>query len=251
MSFLLGFLGACIGIIFIVAIIILIIYHWIKKTIGKNNMNELINAAKQAKTLEEQEYSRIKNVSGMTKLLEPEIIRDFPDFNKELLYSRVEANLIKIFSAIEEQSADTIKQDEELKLVVSNVEDKIKDLRQNNKIESYRDIKFHNHAIKQYMKQAGIATITISSTLEYYYKDEKTEERFNKLKKQTRYTCKFIYIYDENKLGKTKVAFAMSCPNCGAPLKGIGDYNCEYCSSHIEPINLKVWKMSSYKEDYK
>lgn len=30
-----------------------------------------------------------------------------------------------------------------------------------------------------------------------------------------------------------------------------GNYTCEYCSSYIEHVNLKIWKMSSYKEDYK
>lgn len=71
------------------------------------------------------------------------------------------------------------------------------------------------------------------------------------MKKQTRYTCKFVYIYDENKIGKSKKNFSISCPNCGAPLKEIGNYTCEYCSSHIEPVSLKMWKMSSFKEDYK
>ena len=97
----------------------------------------------------------------------------------------------------------------------------------------------------------GIATITTSSTLEYYYKDSSKEDEFSNLKKQTRYTCNFIYVYDENKVGKNQKVFTINCPNCGAPLKNLGQYNCEYCSSHIEPINLKIWKMSSYKEDYK
>ena len=80
---------------------------------------------------------------------------------------------------------------------------------------------------------------------EYYYKNTAENNEMSNLKKQTRYTCKFVYIYDENKIGNNRNSFSISCPNCGAPLIGIGNYVCEYCSSQITPINLKTWKMSS------
>ena len=83
------------------------------------------------------------------------------------------------------------------------------------------------------------------------YKNTAENNEMSNLKKQTRYTCKFVYIYDENEIGNNRNSFSISCPNCGAPLIGIGNYVCEYCSSQITPINLKTWKMSSYKEDYK
>lgn len=251
MSFLLGFLGAVLGIVFIIIILVLIVYNFISKTVGRNNIKQLIHIAKNTKSIQEEEYTRIKNVSGMTKLLEPEIIRDFPDFNKELLFSKVESNLIKIFNAIEEKTIEDIKNDEDLELIYLSIEDNVRNLKLNNQKIQYNDVKFHEHAIKQYMKKQGIATITTSSTLEYYYRDTMKNDEKSNLKKQTRYTCKFVYIYDENKIGKNKKNFSISCPNCGAPLKEIGNYTCEYCSSHIEPINLKMWKMSSYKEDYK
>ena len=33
----------------------------------------------------------------------------------------------------------------------------------------YDDIKFHRHSIKDYQRNNGVATITIVSSLEYYY----------------------------------------------------------------------------------
>ena len=236
MDFLLGFLGAILGIIVIITVLVLIVYSYMKKIIGKSKTKELINLAKNAKMIQNEEYTRVKNVNGMTKLLEPEIIRDFPDFNRELLFSKVESNLIKIFNAIQYKTISNIKDDDELKLLYFKVED---------------NIKFHEHAIKEYIKSQGMATITTSSTVEYYYKNTAENNEMSNLKKQTRYTCKFVYIYDENKIGNNRNSFSISCPNCGAPLIGIGNYVCEYCSSQITPINLKTWKMSSYKEDYK
>lgn len=251
MDFLLGFLGAILGIIVIITVLVLIVYSYMKKIIGKSKTKELINLAKNAKMIQNEEYTRVKNVNGMTKLLEPEIIRDFPDFNRELLFSKVESNLIKIFNAIQYKTISNIKDDDELKLLYFKVEDNIKKLKLNNQTIKYDNIKFHEHAIKEYIKSQGMATITTSSTVEYYYKNTAENNEMSNLKKQTRYTCKFVYIYDENKIGNNRNSFSISCPNCGAPLIGIGNYICEYCSSQIKPINLKTWKMSSYKEDYK
>ena len=159
--------------------------------------------------------------------------------------------IIKIFNAIQYKTISNIKDDDELKLLYFKVEDNIKKLKLNNQTIKYDNIKFHEHAIKEYIKSQGMATITTSSTVEYYYKNTAENNEMSNLKKQTRYTCKFVYIYDENKIGNNRNSFSISCPNCGAPLIGIGNYVCEYCSSQITPINLKTWKMSSYKEDYK
>ena len=176
MDFLLGFLGAILGIIVIITVLVLIVYSYMKKIIGKSKTKELINLAKNAKMIQNEEYTRVKNVNGMTKLLEPEIIRDFPDFNRELLFSKVESNLIKIFNAIQYKTISNIKDDDELKLLYFKVEDNIKKLKLNNQTIKYDNIKFHEHAIKEYIKSQGMATITTSSTVEYYYKNQKNNK---------------------------------------------------------------------------
>ena len=250
MSFILGLLGACLGIILSVAIIIGIILISLNKHLGAGNLKQILHAARNAKDIRKQEYSRIKNVSGMTKLMEPLILRDFNDFNKDMLYKEIENNLIKIFNAIENKSETQIKNDKALSLVYPQVLEQIQDMKSRSIWAKYDGIVFHTHAIKNYEKNNGMATITTSSTIEYYYDTNLEKEKYSDVKKQTRYTCKFVYIYDETKLGEKKEIFTVNCPNCGAPISGIGDITCNYCMSHIEPINLKLWKMSSYKEDY-
>lgn len=253
MSFLWGMLGVIVGIllvIIIIGIIIFIIYSKIKKSVGQANMKQIINAAKNVQNYEEEEYTRIKNVCGMTKLLEPEIIRDFPDFNKQLLYSIEETSLRKIFNALENKSISEIKEDSELILIVPKIKEKIEDMKSTNTTVKYDDIIFHEHAIKKYLKKQGAAVIETSTTLEYYYYNSNNDKNKSS-KKQTRYTCEFVYIYDESKFKSTQTVFTIHCPNCGAPIKNIKNQTCEYCTSTIKPINLKLWKMSSYKEDYK
>lgn len=253
MSFILGFLGACIGIIAGILLIIGIIYLKIRNAIGGENMKTLAKAVRNVKNLEEQEYTREKNVSGITKLIEPTIIRDFGDFNKELLYAKVEKNLLKIFDAIEEKSSSNIEKDNDLIYMVSYIKDKIRDMKNSNINIKYDEVRFHSHAIKNYLKSNGKATITISSTVEYYYSDSSKSNKkkmYSNLKKQTRYTTNFVYVYDETKFKYNEKAFSISCSNCGAPLKKLGSGNCEYCGTYTEPINLKAWYMVSYKEDY-
>lgn len=254
MGFVLGFLGACLGIIAGVAIIVGVIYIKVRGMVGPANMKELVQAAKYAKNVEQQEYMREKNVGGITKLIEPVIIRDFGDFNKDFLFSKVEKNLRKIFTAIEDKSIEEIKNDDDLIYMYSTIRDKIKDIKDNNVNIKYDNVQFHAHAIKDYAKSDGKATLTLSSTLEYYYSndsDKRVKKKFEGLKKQTRYTTQFVYVYDETKFKYNQKAITISCPNCGAPLNKLGAGNCQYCGTYIKPINLKGWYMVSYKEDYK
>lgn len=251
MSFILGFLGTIFGILGAIAIIIGIIYYKLSKTLGKRKLKELINVAKNASNIEIQEYQEQKNVSGMTNLLEPIILEDFPEFNKDLLFNTVEESLRKILDAIQNKSMKEIKNEEKLDLMCDTIEKVIKNYKTSNIDVEYKDIKFHRHAIKDYRKLKGKATVTISSTLEYYYKtNKKSEKVFENIKKQTRYTTKFCYVYDEAKFEEKDLEFSISCQNCGAPIKGTKDTVCEYCSSPVQAINLKAWKMIYYKEDY-
>lgn len=261
MNFLQSFLGVIIGFALIVIIFCTIVFFILKKAVGGySNLKQLYKAAMNAKNLKIEEYSRQKDVTGMTKLLEPTIIKDFPDFNKEILYNKVEANLIKIFNALENRNYKTVLNDDELRFVFPALKEKIEDLVSFDMNVKYDAVNFHKHAIKSYEKRNGVATIAISSTLEYYYEESSNQNKkiskyFKNVKKQTRYTTKFINVYDESKQKEYGLVFGISCPNCGAPLKRLDIGTCEYCSAeysttHLDSINLKIWKMSSYKEDY-
>lgn len=193
MSFLFAFLGTILGIIVTIGIIVFFIYYKLAKSIGKANLKDLINVAKNTSDIEAEEYSRPKNISGMTNLLEPVILKDFPEFNKDLLFNITEENLRKILSSIQNKNTQELEKDDSLSFIKDTITKIIEDYKQSNINVEYKDIKFHRHAIKDYRKSAGKATITISSTLEYYYKSNKKDEKqFENLKKQTRYTTRFL-----------------------------------------------------------
>ena len=57
------------------------------------------------------------------------------------------------------------------------------------------------------------------------------------------------YVYDEAKFESSKKVLSINCPNCGAPVAGLDGGTCFYCGTYSKPINLKAWKMVSYKEE--
>ena len=70
MGFVLGFLGACLGIVAGIGIIAFVIYAKVRSVVGPVGMKEIKEAAKNMKDLKREEYTREKNVGGITKLIE-------------------------------------------------------------------------------------------------------------------------------------------------------------------------------------
>ena len=118
----------------------------------------------------------------------------------------------------------------------------------------YDDIKINRNTIKSYSNKDGSATIEVNASLSYVYKNNKARGKFKDgFRKETRYTTKYILVYDIRKFDGTSVTYAVNCKNCGAPVPTKGDTTCRFCGSHVEgvdfkTINLKGWKLISYKE---
>lgn len=248
MNFFLILLIILFAIILAILIIALYIVHKVKKSVGSAGWNEFKNAAQNSKAIREEFLRKEKSVVGMTKLVLPRILEDHNDFSEQMLYNKVEADLNNIFNAYENKKHVN---SEDLYLIQDNINAKVDDLVSRNVDVKYDDVVFHQHAIKSYRKFNGVSKIQTSSTVEYYYKSDKKNE-FENIKRQTRYTCEYVYIYDYSKIknvSKQKL-FILNCPNCGAPLYDLHNGNCKYCMSQIGQEKLKIWKMSSYKEDY-
>lgn len=250
MKFLLVLLCIILSVFIFLGIICFIIYRKIRnfgRELGYNDLNEIKDLIKQGEY--ESRYNH-KNALGMTNLLLPKIVKDFPNFSESELYNKVETSLLAIFESLENKS---LSKSDELDLIKENIEKIINDYKQNKIEVRYDDVKFHKHAIKYYKKDPGVLSITLSTALEYFY-EKKIGDRVvvkrNQYKKQTSYTTEFIYIYDPDKYEKNVNVIGIHCPNCGAPVKTLSQKRCSYCSSGLEDINLKSWHISSYNEDY-
>lgn len=245
------FFAVLMGVIIFLGIIFFYIKNKIKNILYKLRVNSFSNLVREIKKGELEAMNTPKHVSGMTKLLIPKIVKDFPNFSEKELFNKAETSLLLIFDILENRE---LKNSEELVLIKDKIREKINDMKESNIEERYYDIKFHNHALKYYKKDSSSLNITISTSLEYFYEKKQNDKvvvDYTNYKKQTLYTLDFIYVYDPLKVNKTQNLIGINCPNCGAPVKELGNKKCRYCNSGLEDINLKSWHIVLYKEEYK
>jgi hypothetical protein len=243
MSPLLILLICIVALIVVILLLIFSVYYKFKRTLGISDFNSFIDEVKQN---DRNNYSTKKDIFGMTRIIEPLIVKDFPDFNLKHLYSSIETNLTSILNA--KTKLDTSYLNKGLSLIKGRIVKEINDMKDEGIIQKYTSIRFNDHALKTYKKSNGTATITTTSSVSYNYESNLDERKYNDLRCETKYECEFIYIYDEDKFKEKQKSFGVHCPNCGAPVKGLGDLTCTYCGSEVQKVNLRHWEMASFKE---
>ena len=197
---------------------------------------------------EEELASTPKSVSGMTRIYEPQIHRDFPEFNWLEFKNKAENMLRSAFLAIEEEDIKCLADaSEELH---KQVEIKIQQNQAEGVAEHYQNVIVHNTEITRYEKKQGKCIITLQSAvghLHYKSKDGKVISGDDRLDKQTKYNIEILYIQNPE-LETADRALGMTCPHCGAPVTGVGQLKCDYCGSGITPINHQVWSLNKFYE---
>ncbi len=174
-----GIILLCIFIV--LGIIFLYLYFKLKASIKGLGISksEFMNMIKEG---EEDSKYRHKSISGMSNLLLPRIIKDFPNFSESELYSKVETSLLAIFHSLED---GYVQKKVELNIIKSNLESKILDLKNSNTKVRFEDIVFHKHAIKGYEKTDGVLIITVATSLNTIIlvkKDDKVVDEYREYK---------------------------------------------------------------------
>lgn len=192
-----------------------------------------------------------KSVSGMTRIFEPQIQKDFPDFNLVQFKNKAENMLISALQAISAGNISLLREASDE--ITEQVKNQIQANESEGVRETYRQIHIHRTEITNYVKREGKCIITFQSAVEYFHykeKDGRVTDGEKERKQQTRYNIEVMYIQNE-KLAKLDNAVGTTCPNCGAPIVNLGALRCEYCGMAVTPINLKVWTLHRYYEvDY-
>ena len=240
------------GIVLFLGIVFFVIYVKIKIAAKEHGIDDI--SINKFMNLKKELSETPVTVSGMTSLLLPAIRNDFSDFQESQLYNLAEKSLRIIFTSISNKDKSEL---DSLPLVKDSISNMIDEYTKNGIEVNYRDVKFHNFAIKNYEKKKGIATITVGVSVEYYYDKMMNNKKvsYSKLKKQTRYECKYIYIYDESLVGNNLNFLGINCPNCGGPIQSLRSKHCEYCGTLLDflgpsdnQVHDKIWALSSYKE---
>ena len=119
----------------------------------------------------EQQALTPKSVCGMTRILEPQIEKDFPEFNWREFCARAENMLLSAFAAIQNQNAGLLR--EASGTVREQVDNKIQSDRENGITEIYERARIHRTEIARYEKKNGTCMITLQSAVEYLHYSNK------------------------------------------------------------------------------
>lgn len=211
---------------------------------GTSNVGRIMDEIKQ----QELEYEATpKSVSGMTRLLEPQIKNSYVDFQWNDFRRHAEKTLTSYLQAgckgdmYGVENATTRIQEELQKEIQRNADDGVEP--------HIEDIIFHQTELMNFTQLAGKDMIKAQSAVEYYYyrtQGDKVVEGSKEHKVQTRYSMDFLFVNDANAKEFTDHAITQ-CPNCGAPVVKVGMI-CEYCGSAVNPKSEARWLLDYVKQ---
>lgn len=251
-------IGTIITIIVASAIVIaavsgfVIVRYKIKKfsraVFGTDSLIEGINGTKQN---QEMMRETPRSLHGMTSVYLPMIKKDFPEFEYELYRSKTNSLLRSYFNAVASKQVSLIAEETSLTLK-NNTQGIIDDLNSQNVTQNFDEINLYDTQIARYIKNGKTVSIVFETAVGYYSyttdSDGKVVFGSRENKMQTVYEVELVYIQDADSIKSQVTALGINCPNCGAPIKNLGEKFCEYCGTGVQEINIRAWKFDSIKE---
>jgi len=227
----------------VMAVLIRAIVLGIKRFINRSGIGLIANAL-----IEPTDNSTPRSLSNLTNTYSQIIERDFPELDVRQLLTSAENMLVKILNCIE--SCEVLSQDSEKclsKNLVDKINNQIEDIKSKGEKWFFDDIYVHKSAISDYNYRSGKRTIRIEIALQYCYSVSSGGVNQNKSKlDQYKYVVEAVYIQDVDKLGDNSMK-GHSCPNCGAPVKEVGDGKfCRYCGTGLMEVNVRIWTFDNY-----
>jgi hypothetical protein len=208
------------------------------------------NPMEGMKKVELENAGTPKSVASATSLYLPRIMKDFPEFHYDEMKSRAENVLISYLRCVDTANASNLTEGmEELK---ESLRMRIVMLQNSGQKEHFQNINIHRTEISQYRKEKGRCSVVLQSSVEYIHyieQDGKIIKGHDDLKEQSRYNIEIVYIQDRDVVENTEDSgLGLNCPNCGAPLPGLGAKKCVYCDTPVVEFNIRIWNFGSVKE---
>lgn len=246
-----GILFAAVYIVFclFIAVLVIVVVKKVKKRsraiFGTDSVSEGIK--RQRELMSETPRS----LHSMTSVYLPMIMRDFPEFDYSLYKSKAQSLLRSYFNAVESKKASALSE-EYSNTLKNNVIGIIEDLNSRNVKQVYDRAVFHDVQIAKYIKTGKTAEIVFEISAGYYAYtvDGSGAVIFGdkNLKTQTVYEVGLMYVQDADSVEAHADALGINCPNCGAPIKNLGEKYCEYCGTAVAEINIRAWRFSFVRE---
>lgn len=184
---------------------------------------ELIDEVKQADELERETP---KSLNAMDRLLLPQILKDFPEYNAAVIRDRVIRDARLFF-----ESAAAGKPLFKTGVSTSFVENLV--LPEGVK----GGVVVHRTALAHYDRSGRDRIITYQASCQYDGTDEKHH--------QTRLVLRYIAAHSDDFSEKIEV---IKCPNCSAPVPTVGEKICPYCGAALKAPAGAGWVLISAVE---
>lgn len=209
---------------------------FVQKYFGTSDLKKAIELS------EIENQNTPKSLSGMENVSLPLVERDFPTLNINELKSRAESSIINYLNMLEKKEYSNIEYASEN--VKNYIISQINDLSETDNVK-YDSINIHRTILQKYEKKDNIATLYFQTGLEYM-----CNKNGGTMKKvQYRFETEFIYIIDADKVNIKTKGIGLNCPNCGAPIKNIGNKCCDYCGSGVVDIVKRTWYLNNIRNN--
>lgn len=180
---------------------------------------------KGLKDVEFENASTPISLSGGDSIYLPKIIKDFPDYHRDIMETKVKDFLFQYYSGVSSKEMD----------VTENVKRQLdSDYSLNKRGVGYKDIMVHDAAICGYEKGVEQATVYYQVAGEYTKNNKKV---------QTKYSVSLVYLFKDTEFD----GVAVRCNYCNAPLDS-ESATCCYCGAQVIRNIEKVWKINEYKK---
>lgn len=237
-----------------VVVVILLLYELARK-IRNSTLGWFLRYFKEGMQQQEEELATTpKSIAGMTRIYEPQIHRDFPEFNWVQFRNKAEdalrLSLLAISIGSVEKMERMAKEADISEALQAQLKGEILENEATGVKEVYDQIQIHQTEITRYEKKGGKCIITLQSAVGHIHYKEKAGKLLDGKKDvmiQTKYNTELMYIQDED-LADSGHGVGLNCPNCGAPVKSLGAKYCEYCGSGIVEMNMQVWSLEHFYE---
>lgn len=213
--------------------------------------DSIIDGIKGCKQNQEAMRETPRSLHGMTSVYLPMIKKDFPEFDFELYKSKVGSLLRSYFNAISSKKVSGITEEATLTLK-NNVQGIIDEFNSRNATQNFDEINLYETQIARYIKNGKTVNIVFEVSVGYYsyVTDSSSKVIFGSkdAKMQAVYEVELVYVQDVDKLDSHAEALGINCPNCGGPIKNLGEKFCEYCGTAVTEVNIRAWKFNSVTE---
>lgn len=221
--------------------------HISRAMFGTDDPVEGIRSAKEQAALTRP------SLSSMTRLMLPLIEKDFPGFSWPQMKVRAENTVRSVLAAIDGRDLSLLSQGDAGGQLLKTVSQLIDDDVRSGINEHFEQVEIHDTVISGYEKRNGLCVVRLQSGVGYdtYRTGEgtETEQDHTPHHVETRYNSELVYVQDVSKAPPEMQASGLHCPNCGAPVKTLGQKHCDYCGAALEEISTRVWSLESVRVD--